>query len=259
MAPLITVWLVVFQFDGLAAGEELGGDELLVPGQGFLGDVPADQGVIAAVFLDQHRPFHRHVHHRGGKGLVVIPHAADEAHPRRRKTGGRGEQRDDGAAGRVPAHPVPGPEVKPQEHGQPDEPDGRGDVVLEEEARPLLAGGLVHHALGPGHRHGQALPGGQRPGGLEDNEVVAGLHGKIVAPVSLITGVGRGLQDFGPGGQLDDGFGPVDGKGPAVAGDVPVELVKVLEEPQLPVDPVPDGVGVDPGPGETRLFGRCRS
>ena len=50
-----------------------------------------------------------------------------------------------------------------------------------------------------------------------------------------------------PGGQFDDGFGPVDGKGPAVAGDVPVELVKVLEEPQLPVDPVPDGVGVAPG------------
>ena len=77
--------VVVFQLDGLAPGEELGGDELLVPGQGFLGGVPADQGVIAAVFLDQHRPFHRHVHHRGGKGLVVIPHAADEAHRPRAK------------------------------------------------------------------------------------------------------------------------------------------------------------------------------
>ena len=61
------------------------------------------------------------------------------------------------------------------------------------------------------------------------------------------------MQDFGPGRQLDDGFGPVDGKGPAVAGDVPVEFVKVLEEPQLPVDPVPDGVGVDPGP-EKHVF-----
>ena len=117
----------------------------------------------------------------------------------------------------------------------------------------------MHHALGPGHRHGQALSGGQPPGGLEDNVVVPGLHGEIVAPVPLITGVGRGFQDFGPGRQLDDGFGPVDGKGPAVAGDVPVEFVKVLEEPQLPVDPVPDGVGVDPGPGETRLSSRCGS
>ncbi len=259
MAALDPGMVGVFQFDGLAAGKELGGDELLVPGQGCHGALPADQGVIAVVLLDLHPAFHRHVHHRGGKGLVVIPHAADETHPRRRKTGGRGVQRDDGAAGRVPAHPVPDPEIEPQEHGQPDEPDGRGHIVLKEEAHPLLAGGLVHHALGPGHRHGQALSGGQRPGGLEDNEVVVGVHGKIVAPVSLVTGVGRGLQDLGPGGQLDISFGPVDGEGPAVAGDVPVELVKVLEEPQLPVDPVPDGVGVDPGPGETRLFGRCRS
>ena len=236
----------VFQFDGFAAGKELGGDELLVPGQGFHGALLAHQGVVAVIFFDPHPAFHRHVHHCGGKGLVVIPHAADESHPRRRKTGGRGVERDNGAAGRVPAHPVPGPEIESQEHGQPDETDGRGHIVLKEEAHTLLAGGLVHHALGPGHRHGQAFSGGQPPGGLEDNEVVVGLHGKIVALVSLVTGVGRGFEDFGPGGQLDISLGPVDGEGPAVAGDVPVELVKVLEEPQLPVDPVPDGVGVLP-------------
>ena len=76
--------------------------------------------------------------------------------------------------------------------------DGRGDVVPEEEAQALLAGGLVHHALGPGHRHGQALSGGQPPGGLEDDVVVSGLHGKILAPAPLITGVGRGLAGFWP-------------------------------------------------------------
>ena len=243
----------VFQFDGFAAGKELGGDELLIPGQGSRSALPANQGIIAVIFFDPHPAFYRHVHHCGGKGLVVIPHAADETHPRRRKTGGRGVQRDDGAAGRVPSHPEPDPVIERQEHGQPDEPDGRGRIILKEEAHLLLAGGLAHHALGPGHRYGQAFPGGQGPGGLEDNEVVAGGYGKIVAPVSLVTGVGRRLEDPGPGGQLDIGLGPVDGEGPAVAGDIPVELVKVLEKSQFPVDPVPDGVGVDPGP-EKHVF-----
>ncbi len=82
MAALIIVWFLFSSLTDPPRGKSWVATSCFAPGQGALGRVPADQGVIAAVFLDQHRPFHRHVHHRGGKGLVIIPHAAEESHPR---------------------------------------------------------------------------------------------------------------------------------------------------------------------------------
>lgn len=47
--------------------------------------------------------------------------------------------------------------------------------------------------------------------------------------------------------QLDYGFRLVYGEGPAVVGDVPVEFIKVFEEPNHAVGAVHDGIRIDSG------------
>ena len=106
----------------------------------------------------------------------------------------------------------------------------------------------AHHALLPGRRDGEPVAGGQRPRGAEHDAARLLLDdGGVLAGGVLRAGVERGLPERHRLGQGDARLGLIDREGPAGAGGVPIELVVVGEEADLPVGAVADDVFVPAG------------
>jgi hypothetical protein len=104
--------------------------------------------------------------------------------------------------------------------------------------------GLVDVPLRPSDHDGEALARGQRARRLQPRlaPVDAGREALLGAALVAGVGLGRDLAGRHPCRQAHHGAGAVDRQVPAVAGDVPVQLVVALEVAQLPVRAVADGV-----------------
>jgi hypothetical protein len=69
----------------------------------------------------------------------------------------------------------------------------------------------------------------------------------LLTGCSLDAGIGGALPELDWRGEGDSRFGLIDRESPAVAGDVPVELVELLEPAELAAGAVVDGVAVVAG------------
>ncbi len=267
-AVVAEVGFLVLALQGRLQGLDGGGDDLVV---GFLqrhalalveellrqGPLAAGESRLAGAGLalqhvavtgrlgDGEIALHRQADERGGEGAVVEAHAVEIAGARGGDPRRRLVERDHRPAEGIAPHPRPGDEVEARHNRQPQRPQQGAAVVAQEPARPLHAGGLAHVALGPGHHDGEAFPGAEAPGGLEHRPPRAVRAGAPVASLrALRAGVGDELAGRGAPRQRHPRAGVIDGEVPAVAGDVPVELVMVVEEPQLPIGAVAQGIGV---------------
>ena len=118
-------------------------------------------------------------------------------------------------------------------------------------AQFLRLGRRGDDALGESDRDGQAFVGAERAGGHDRDlarlllDHLGGALGRALTP-----GVERALAERHRLGQMDLHPGLVDRKLPTVAGDVPIELVIILEETELASDPIMDLVEVPAGRDE---------
>ena len=129
-----------------------------------------------------------------------------------------------------------------------DERDRQRLVVLQEPAGLLRRAGRAHQALRPGHGDGQPVARGQRLGGAEHDAARTLLDdGGVLSARALRPGVERRLPQRNRLGQCDARLGLIDGEGPAGAGGVPIELVVVEEEADLPRGAIGDDVFVPAG------------
>ena len=178
---------------------------------------------------------------------MVIRHAADKAHRGRRIAFRWLIQGEDDARLGIAAGPVPGQQVVQQQDGQAAQADQQGTVVPEQVADLFSCVGFVHITLGPGDDDGHALVRGQRSGAFETGHTVRVDPADIVLSFrALGTGIGLGADDVCRDvREADAGGDMVDGEYPAIAGDVPVQLVMILEKPQLSLHAVTDTVFVD--------------
>ena len=104
--------------------------------------------------------------------------------------------------------------------------------------------GFLHDTLRPCDRDGQPFTGLQCARRFPTGAVACAQRVVVTAGLAVTTGVRELLHDGGAGRQVHAGLCVLDRKLPGVAGDVPVELVVVVEEAQLPVGPVADAVHV---------------
>jgi len=224
----------VLELERAAGGEQLLEGGALVGRQRLGAAAAARQAVAAALVLDGQPALDRHVDHGRGEGLLVEVHAHQVAHGGGREALGRMEQREDGAARRIAADAPPGHEVIGEGEDQPDRGDDDRGIIAQhsDPLRPRRR--RFDHALLPGKRDGQALIGPEPPGGSELRVADSAAADRVVAALlALRAGIGHLIEGAGAGRQLDRRPNALDREDPAIAGDVPVELVVVLEEAEL--------------------------
>src|SRR5262249_20795567 len=126
-----------------------------------------------------------------------------------------------------------------------DDRDGQRQVVAQQPAGLLGRVGRRDHTLLPGGRDGESAFRRQRSRGAEYD--VAGTlldDGRVLPAPALRTGGERGLPERHRRRPGDARLGLIDGKGPAGAGGVPVELVVIGEEADLATGAVTNHVFV---------------
>ena len=66
-------------------------------------------------------------------------------------------------------------------------------------------------------------------------------------------GIRGKIENFGAGGQFDNRLNVFNRKSPCVPGDIPVQLIEIIEKPDLAVGLIMNGIGM-PAPGNTPVF-----
>ncbi len=193
----------------------------------------------------------REKHHRRREGAVVEPHLLDVAHRRRAEVVGRGEGRHHraGAAGPVPGLPArPGNNRTCRPATASSEADQRAPVRDPPARASAPALGAVQHALGElgrGDRHalrscraGAVVRNTMKPGRSSDHFRV--LRGRALAARSMPARPPKAASL----GSLIRASALSIGKYPAVAGDVPVQLVVIRAVEDLAGGVVAQHVGI---------------
>ncbi len=103
--------------------------------------------------------------------------------------------------------------------------------------------GLLEHAFIAGNGNGEALVDAERAGGVDVDARAVDFGGGIVALGMIRAGVGIGAEICDFAGEDDVSASGFDGNVPFVAGDVPVELIVVVEEAKGVRDDVFNGNG----------------
>ena len=172
-----------------------------------------------------------------GEAFVVVAHAHDVA-------GGPGgdaarwfEAGDHGALRRIHSDQEPHDDVVDRHERQPNERDAGRWIGEQHGLCTVDKCRLAHESLWKRCHNGQALAESERLGRLKTRatlivqrrDEVGGL-GSLRAGVALHANLIHGDARW----QRDRSAGLLDGKVPAIAGDVPVEFVVVLKESELP-------------------------
>ena len=178
---------------------------------------------------------------RGGEAAGVVRHALDVAHGRGRHAVGRPEQGNDRAGRRIAADPPPREGVERHDADKTETRDRRRQIVLQPPAGLLGRARRRDEALLPCGRDGEAVSRRQCAGRPEhDLARLPGDDRGVLASRALRSGVERGLPERHRLGQRDARLGDIDRERPAGAGGVPVELVVIREEADLPGGAVAD-------------------
>ncbi len=177
-------------------------------------------------FLDQDVAADGKVHNR----CSDVAHVGRIVHqrarlPRRQAIGGR-VLWDDGPQPRVASPGVP----QPEHHHEYSRGNGEWPIAAQEQRHFRRRARLADKALVPAHHHSQALAEGKRAAHAELHGVAGDLNIGVLLARAIGTGEARRAQAGDAGGEHDPRASRLDGEFPFVAGNVPVELVVVLEE-----------------------------
>ena len=231
--------------DGFRRREQLALHRRLFGGDGAAALALRDGRLLAAA-VDLQMPVHAEIDDGDGEAAIVEAHPIDIARGGRRHARRRSEQRDDGAARRIAADPPPGEKIIEQNDQHARDRDRGHAVVFEPIADACcdVVGG-VDDALLPCRRHGEAAVRRQSPRGAKDDAAGRLLDDSgILAARALRPGIERALLERHARRQRDARLGLIDREGPAGAGGVPVQLVVVGEEADLPRGAIFDDVFV---------------
>jgi len=208
------------------------GDSGLVVGQDrSVGGAPLDP-VPSPVLMDDDEALDGHVDEGSSERLAIVGHARQVPDAAGRHAFGRREQGDDGAALRVFSEAVPHGHVVDEDGDEAKQARNECAVVTEEPADAREDRWLGDIALGPPHSDGQTLARIQDRGGHDGRSAVHPTrNGRSARGGTDRSGVDG---DAGDGRrcarrQVDRGRSPLNGKSPAVARDVPVQLVWSLK------------------------------
>src|ERR1700675_4459845 len=117
---------------------------------------------------------------------------------------------------------------EPEHHEERHDGDEERPITAQEKHNPGGGARRVHETLVPADHGGEALVKCEGASGLNLDGVAINLDARILRARPENSGVGDGVEAGGTEGQFDMGACGVDGNGPLIAGDVPVELVVVL-------------------------------
>ena len=198
------------------------------------------------LLLDAQRSLHGEAQHGGREAAVVVGHATQEAHGRRRQPRGRLVAGHDDLPRWIAADPVPHPEVVHEQQREASEREARRPGVAQQVAGALVQTRRRDVTLRPARHEGQSFPRTEAPRAAEGREARTRVRLPVAPLRALRPGVGldgdRGGVDVA--GQEHLRAHRVDREVPAVARHVPVQLVVIGEEAELPVGAIGDGVGV---------------
>lgn len=190
---------------------------------------------------------HAEIDDGGGEAARIESLAINVTHGSRRHAIGRTEQGNDGAATWIAPDAPPCIEIESEHQDETGDRDRHREVVAQPPACALRRARRLDHALLPGGRHREPALRRQRRGGAEDDAPRLLLDdGSVPALRALRPGVERGLAERHALRQRDARLGLLDGKGPAGAGGVPIELIVVREKSDLPGRAIANDVGVLP-------------
>ncbi len=183
---------------------------------------------------------------RGKTALLQAP-VPDVMGQRRRYARRQIPARHDDAAGRIAPDPEPGPQIVEYDEDEPADGQDRPDIVAQIPGQDPGLGRFGDDALGECDGDRQALARPERPRCLEGDDSAAIRQRRlgVLRRRAVGAGIGGGLLCCCAVRQMDDGNGLADRKRPFRPGGVPVDLVVVVEEADLPVGAVGQFVGVD--------------
>ncbi len=196
------------------------------------------------VMGDAQQPAYAKLDQIGRETALVVAFTHDVAQAGRRIALGWLVAGNDDSGLRASALGQPRPDIESQNAQSADEKDQQTAIVAKKPADALGLARLVDQTFGETDGNGQSLAARQRLSGFEPH-----------APRSSDLGAGVTAARAGRTGEMmqlellfsdccrqaDVGAGLVDREFPAQAGDVPVQLVMIVEKTKLAVGSVADG------------------